>query len=375
MSDELERRFNLLKTGNFPEDTDRQVSSNEQVNFDDLEERFNKLKPEVKNEEVDSGRLLSRYEELEERDSMEKEKEDFLAGIITQTEPYDKPTDFANLPDTIKSLIASKLVDDKKPSEVNVFDCEGITGYKVFGNIKGDENIDYNEYNRYCKELRKTMALINKAIQLPVYHTYNLRNIGNFPNYSNIRKVRDSTLDIPKNMVSSVDKVTKEILIEFIDSYFFSSLTKQYLGDSYSKDGYHYMVPMLAKIDGNRNPIIEGSWLQVVYILFKGSYTNHDGSYVTHLNDLTDFEWYDPEMGFESNGELIGTSLINFMNQFGILLQFYSKEGWYGDEYKGVGFPVEKVEEIKRTVLLEMINLIEILKVEVESGRLSQVVQ
>ena len=77
MSDELERRFNLLKTGNFPEDTDRQVSSNEQVNFDDLEERFNKLKPEVENEEVDSGRLLRRYEELEERDSMEKEKEDF----------------------------------------------------------------------------------------------------------------------------------------------------------------------------------------------------------------------------------------------------------------------------------------------------------
>ena len=375
MSDELERRFNLLKTGNFPEDTVRGVS-NEDVDFDDLEERFNKLKPKVEeDEEVDYEGLFNRYEELEESDSMQKEKDDFLASIITQTEPYKKPMDWGDIPDTIKSLIASKVVDDKKPSEVNIFDCEGITGYKVFGNIKKDENIDYNEYNRYCKELRKTMALINKAVSLPVYHTYNLRNIGHFPNDSNIRKVRDSTLDIPKNMIRTVDRVTKGILVEFIDTYFFSNLTKQYMGNSYDKDGYHYMVPMLAKIDGNRNPIIEGNWLQVVYILFKGSYTNHDGSYVTHLNDLTDFKWYDPEMGLDSNDGLIGTSLINFMNQFGILLQFYSTEGWYGDEYKGVGFPVEKVEEIKRTVLLEMINLIEILKVEVESGRLSQVVQ
>ena len=373
MSDELERRFNLLKTGNFPEDTVRGVSN---VDFDDLEERFNKLKPKVEeDEEVDYEGLFNRYEELEESDSMQKEKDDFLASIITQTEPYKKPMDWGDIPDTIKSLIASKVVDDKKPSEVNIFDCEGITGYKVFGNIKKDENIDYNEYNRYCKELRKTMALINKAVSLPVYHTYNLRNIGHFPNDSNIRKVRDSTLDIPKNMIRTVDRVTKEILVEFIDTYFFSNLTKQYMGNSYDKDGYHYMVPMLAKIDGNRNPIIEGNWLQVVYILFKGSYTNHDGSYVTHLNDLTDFKWYDPEMGLDSNDGLIGTSLINFMNQFGILLQLYSTEGWYGDEYKGVGFPVEKVEEIKRTVLLEMINLIEILKVEVESGRLSQVVQ
>tara|TARA_B110000285_G_C15072520_1_gene588792 strand:- start:593 stop:1612 length:1020 start_codon:yes stop_codon:yes gene_type:complete len=335
-------------TGNVPEDTSGQVSN-------EVEKQF---------------------ELLEESDSMQKEKDDFLAGIITQTEPYNKPTDWGNIPDTIKSLIASKVVDDKKPSEVNIFDCEGITAYKVFGNIKGDENIDYNEYNRYCKELRKTMKLISKAVNLPVYHTYNLRNIGHFPNDSNIRKLRDSTLDIPRNMINMVDGVTKGILIEFIDTYFFSSLAKQYLGEGYDKDGYHYMVPMLAKIDGNRNSIIEGNWLQVVYILFNGRYVGYDGSYLTHLNNLEDFEWYDPGMGLlDSNRELVGTSLINFMNQVGILIQYYSYEGWYGDEYKGAGFPVEKVEGIKRTVLLEMINIIEILKVEVESGRLSQHVQ
>ena len=328
--------------------------------MDDLERRLRVLQ-QGEQLEMPEGSLEDRLSRLRSPSNDYQESMDDLErrfAMLQQGEQSRSPIpDWSMLPSNVQNLIGMKMVDDKQPHELSLDDCNELYRYKMFLNQQDqteEKKLLMFNHHEYCREFKRTMALLYKAANIEIDHElfYN-----------------SAKLDLPKyeifRMNHNLDPTTLNILIDLVNEFFFSKLTKQLLGDSYDQDGYHKDVPILKKTLPNNETnlrLIESNWIMILYILFKGQYVLDDGYIVDTVGDLNEeLEWYSSDYGFiNERGEVFGSKIMNFITRLGYVIKYHSMIGTYGEEYKGEGFSIKQVEERKRKVLSNMINFFEV---------------